>query len=277
MTASPTPFTAACIQTSATPDIAANIQAASDLVRAAHAKGAKLVLMPENVAMMDFGRPNILAKSFPEDKHPALPAFSALAKELSLWLHGGSLQILLDDQLVANRTYVFSPSGEVAAWYDKIHMFDVDLDGGESYRESQTFKPGQRAVVAKTDFGTLGLAICYDLRFPHLFRALSKAGATMLCAPAAFTRQTGQAHWHVLQRARAIENGAYMLSPAQCGEHAGGRQTFGHALIISPWGEVLADAGDQPGFITATIDPSEVIAARKKIPALTHDRPFTLV
>ncbi|MBF0167014.1 MAG: carbon-nitrogen hydrolase family protein [Alphaproteobacteria bacterium] len=277
MTASPPPFIAACIQTSATPDIATNIQAASDLVRAAHAKGAKLVLMPENVAMMDFGRPNILAKSFPEDKHPALPAFSALAKELSLWLHGGSLQILLDDQMVANRTYVFSPAGEVAAWYDKIHMFDVDLDGGESYRESQTFKPGQRAVVAKTDFGGLGLAICYDLRFPHLFRTLSKAGASMLCAPAAFTRQTGQAHWHVLQRARAIENGAYMLSPAQCGDHAGGRQTYGHALIISPWGVVLADAGDQPGFITATIDPGEVIAARKKIPALTHDRPFTLV
>ncbi|CAA6603722.1 Carbon-nitrogen hydrolase [Rhodospirillaceae bacterium LM-1] len=271
------PFTAACIQTNATPDIAHNIKAASEFVRAAAAKGAKLVLMPENVAMMDFGRPNILAKSFPEKDHPALPAFSALAAELGIWLHGGSLQILLPDQMVANRTHVFNPKGESVAFYDKIHMFDVDLDGGESYRESQTFKPGERAVVAQTDFGGLGLAICYDLRFPHLFRALSKAGACMLTTPAAFTRQTGEAHWHVLHRARAIENGGYMLSPAQCGEHAGGRQTYGHALIVSPWGEVLADAGTEPGFIAATIDPGEVVAARRKIPALTHDRPFTLV
>ncbi|MFA6021965.1 MAG: carbon-nitrogen hydrolase family protein [Rhodospirillales bacterium] len=271
------PFIAACIQTNATPDVTANISAACDLVRAAVAKGARLVLMPENVAMMDFGRPNILAKSFPEDRHPALPAFSDLAKELGIWLHGGSLQILLPDQMVANRTHVFSPSGEVVAFYDKIHMFDVDLDGGESYRESQTFKPGERAVMAKTDFGGLGLAICYDLRFPHLFRAYGKAGAIMLCAPAAFTKQTGEAHWHVLQRARAIENGAYMLSPAQCGTHAGGRQTYGHALIVSPWGEVLADAGTEPGFITAAIDPGEAHSARKKIPALSHDRPYSLV
>ncbi|TAN49505.1 MAG: carbon-nitrogen hydrolase family protein [Rhodospirillales bacterium] len=277
MTAAPAPFLAACIQTNATPDVAHNIKAACDLVRAAHAKGAQLILMPENVAMMDFGRPNILAKSFPEKDHPALPAFSGLAQDLGIWLHGGSLQILQEDGMVANRTLVFSPRGDVVARYDKIHMFDVDLDGGESYRESQTFKPGQLAVVANTGFGGLGLSICYDLRFPHLFRTLAKAGAIMLCAPAAFTRQTGEAHWHVLQRARAIENGAYMLSPAQCGEHAGGRQTFGHALIVGPWGEVLADAGTEPGFITAAIDPAQVEAARKKIPALSHDRPFTLV
>lgn len=276
MSASTDAFVAGCIQTNATPDVSANIKTACDLVRGAHAKGAKLVLMPENVAMMDFGRPNILAKSFPEDKHPALPVFSDLARDLGIWLHGGSLQILLADQMVANRTYVFNPKGETVASYDKIHMFDVDLDGGESYRESQTFKPGERAVMAQTDMGGLGLAICYDLRFPHLFRAYGKAGAIMMCAPAAFTKQTGEAHWHVLQRARAIENGAYMLSPAQCGTHAGGRQTYGHAVIISPWGEVLADAGDEVGFITAAIDPKEALAARKKIPALSHDRPFTL-
>lgn len=277
MNASPDAFIAGCIQTNATPDVSANIKTACDLARGAAAKGAKLVLMPENVAMMDFGRPNILAKSFPEDQHPALPAFSELARDLGVWLHGGSLQMLLPDQMVANRTYVFNPKGEIVATYDKIHMFDVDLDQGESYRESQTFKPGVRAVMARTDMGGLGLAICYDLRFPQLFRVYGKAGAVMICAPAAFTKQTGEAHWHVLQQARAIENGAYMLSPAQCGAHAGGRQTYGHAVIINPWGEVLADAGTEPGFITATIDPAQVATARRKIPALTHDRPFTLV
>ncbi|MCC7167386.1 MAG: carbon-nitrogen hydrolase family protein [Rhodospirillales bacterium] len=270
------PFQAACLQVNAQPDIAANLAAVGDLARQAKAKGAEMVLLPENVAMMDFGRPNIVAKAAPEDRHPALAGLSALAAELGVWLHGGTIHVLLDDGRVANRSCVFDPKGVRVAQYDKIHMFDVDLDGGESYRESQTFRPGEQAVVVPTPWGGLGLSVCYDLRFPHLYRALAKAGASMLTVPAAFTRQTGQAHWHVLLRARAIENGCWVLAPAQCGDHAGSRQTFGHALIVDPWGVVVADAGETPGLAMATIDPAQSAEARRKIPALSHDRPFTL-
>lgn len=269
-------FKAACIQVTAGRELEPNIAAASELVRRARDAGADLVLMPENVAMMEWGKANITAKAMPEDRHPALAAFREVARQTGVWLHAGTLAVKLADGMVANRAFVIDPAGTVVASYDKIHMFDVDLDNGESYRESATFAPGDRAVVAHTPWGGLGLTICYDVRFPHLYRALAKAGADFLSVPAAFTRVTGQAHWHVLLRARAIEAGCYVFAPAQCGTHETGRQTFGHALIIDPWGKVIADAGEDPGFVMAEVFPEQVAEARRKIPALTHDRPFAL-
>jgi len=269
-----TSFTAACIQVNAGNDLAANIAAASVWVRKARAAGAAFALLPENVAMMEWGRDNLIAKAAAEDRHPALPAFQALARETGIWLHGGTLHIRLDDGRLANRSYVIAPDGSIAARYDKIHMFDVDLGNGESYRESATFRPGAGAASVDLPWGRLGLTICYDLRFPQLFRALAKAGAQFICVPSAFTRTTGRAHWHVLLRARAIETGCYVLAPAQCGDHAGGRQTYGHALIVAPWGEVLADGGEEPGLVMAEIDPGQVDLARGKVPSLSQDRAF---
>ncbi len=267
-------FRAACIQVNAGTDLHKNIETAADLVRKARAAGAELILLPENVAMMEWGRDNLLAKAAPADNHPAIAALKSLARETASWLHAGTLHIRLEDGRLANRTYMFDPAGNTVAQYDKIHMFDVDLGNGEVYRESATFRPGAEARTVDLPWGRLGLSICYDVRFPQLYRALAKAGADLITVPAAFTRTTGMAHWHVLLRARAIETGCYVLAPAQCGDHAGGRQTYGHALIVSPWGEILADGGEEPGFITAVIDPAEVAAARRKVPALTHDREF---
>lgn len=267
-------FRAACIQVNAGNDLQANIAAASTLAHDARSAGADLVLMPENVVMMEWGRENLVAKAVAADEHPAIDAFGALARELGIWLHAGTMHIRLGDGRLANRTYMFDPAGTVVAQYDKIHMFDVDLGNGEVYRESATFRPGTGAATVDLPWGRLGLSICYDVRFPQLYRALGKSGADFITVPSAFTRTTGRAHWHVLLRARAIETGCYVLAPAQCGDHAGGRQTYGHALIVSPWGEVLADAGEAPGFVVAEIDSAQVAEARRKVPALTHDRAF---
>ncbi len=272
--ANPQSFVAACLQVNASNDMAANIAVADDLTRKAVVRGAQFVLMPENVSMMEWGRDNIIAKAMPEETHAALKAFRALAKELSIWLHCGSLAVLLPNRKVANRTYVVDPSGNVVAKYDKIHMFDVDLGNGESYRESATFEPGNSSALVDLPWGKLGLTICYDLRFPHLYRHLAQAGADFLTVPAAFTQVTGEAHWHVLQRARAIETGCFVFAPAQTGTHANNRKTYGHALIVNPWGEVLADAGTEPSFITATIDPTEVAKARGRVPAINLNVPF---
>ncbi len=274
MTQSPASFKAACIQVNATNDMAANIAAASDLTRAAVAAGANFVLMPENVSMMEWGRDNITAKAMAESDHTALKAFRALALDLRTWLHCGSLAVKLPDGKIANRTYVVTPEGNIAASYDKIHMFDVDLGNGEKYVESATFSAGTQAVAVDLPWGRLGLSICYDLRFPHLYRHLAQSGAAFLTVPAAFTQRTGEAHWHVLLRARAIETGCFVFAPAQTGTHAGGRQTYGHALIINPWGEVLADAGSAPGFISAVIDPADVASARGRVPAIARDAAF---
>jgi predicted amidohydrolase len=233
--------------------------------------GAEFVLFPENVAMMTFGPDNIRAQACSQDRHPAIEAFSALAVELDIWLHGGTLAIWNGDK-IANRSFVFSPDGKIASTYDKIHMFDVDLANGESYRESATFSPGSETVLVDLPWGGLGLSTCYDVRFPYLYQALAHGGATMLAVPAAFTVPTGEAHWHVLLRARAIENGCYVFAPAQTGSHAGGRKTFGHALIIDPWGRVLADAGEEPGFIIVDVDPNLVLEARAMVPSLMHTR-----
>jgi predicted amidohydrolase len=268
-------FKVACVQLNAGRDIAPNIAAASALIREARAKGAQFILTPENSGMIEPKRPLLLEKARPEADHPALPAFSSLAAELGIWLLIGSLQIKLDATVCANRSFLFDDRGRIAARYDKIHMFDVDLAGGESYRESSRFRAGDRAVLAGTPWGKLGLTVCYDVRFAYLYRALAQAGASFLTVPSAFTVPTGRAHWETLLRARAIETGCFVFAPAQCGEHAEGRRTYGHSLIVSPWGEVLAEAGEEPGVIYADIDPAKVEDARRMIPALRHDRRFS--
>ena len=268
-------FKVALVQMTSDREVEPNIETASRMIREARGAGAELILTPENTSMIEPHRKLILEKAKEESDHPAIPAFRALAAETGAWLLIGSLTIKLDEVSCANRCYLFSPAGEIVARYDKIHMFDVDLAGGESYRESATFRPGNRAVVADLPFGRLGLTICYDLRFPYLYRALAQAGASFLSVPAAFTVPTGRAHWHVLLRARAIETGCFVLAPAQCGTHAEGRRTYGHSLVVSPWGEVLADGGEEPGLVLAEIDPAKVEEARRMVPALTHDRAFT--
>lgn len=265
---------AALVQVNAGPEILPNLETAGRLVRDAVADGAQLVCLPENVSLMAQGRDKILARVKPEESHPGVPFFRDLARDTEAWIMTGTLGCLLEDGRVANRAFVIAPTGDIVARYDKIHMFDVDLAGGESYRESATYRPGERAVVAPTPWGGLGLSICYDVRFAYLYRALAKAGASLITVPAAFTVPTGKAHWHVLLRARAIETGCFVLAPAQTGLHDGNRGTYGHSLIISPWGEVLADAGEGVGHIIADLDLSKVAEARRMVPSLGHDRTF---
>lgn len=268
---------AACVQVNAGTEILPNLQAAGDLVRRARDAGADFIAMPENVSMIVQGRAKVLERVKPEAEHPGVPFFADLARETGAWLLAGSLGILLDEGRVANRSYLFDSQGRVAATYDKLHMFDVDLKGGESYRESATFRPGDRAVLAGTPWGGMGLTICYDVRFAYLYRALAQAGASIITVPAAFTVPTGRAHWHVLLRARAIETGCFVIAPAQTGTHDQGRQTYGHSLIVAPWGEVLADAGEDVGFVVADLDLDRVEEARRMVPALTHDRSVDVV
>ena len=272
-------FIAGLIQPNAGDEMGRNIDFVIDQAKSAQARGAQFILTPENVSMMTYGRANLAAKAFIEREHPALAAFRDLARDLKVWFLAGSLHVKPDvagsDDRLANRSYLIDAQGGIVARYDKIHMFDVDLKGGESYRESAAFRPGEQAVLAQTPWGVVGLTICYDLRFAYLYRALAHEGAHMLTIPSAFTKPTGEAHWHVLQRARAIENGCYVLAPAQCGVHANNRKTFGHSLVVAPWGEVLADAGAEPGFITAEIDLVKVEEARAMVPSLRHDRVFT--
>jgi predicted amidohydrolase len=269
------PLRLACVQVNAGNDMAVNIGAAEEFSRAARKDGATFIAFPECVSMMEMGRDAVLAKAAPEGHHPALDAFCNLAADLGVWLLSGTLSVKLDEDRVANRSFLIDTAGQVKARYDKIHMFDVDLEDGESYRESATYRPGDAATLAKTPWGMLGMTVCYDLRFPHLYRDLARTGAVMLSVPSAFTRPTGRAHWDVLLRARAIENGAYVFAPAQCGEHPHGRLTYGHSIIIDPWGDVLAEAGEEPGYIIADIDVSKVSDVRRSLPSLTHDRPYT--
>jgi predicted amidohydrolase len=212
-----------------------------------------------------------------DDDDPTLASLREVARKLSIHLHVGSLAIKVSPEKAVNRSFLIDRRGDVVARYDKIHMFDVDLAGGESYRESNTYRAGELAVVADLPWGRLGLTICYDLRFPALYRALAEAGASFVAIPSAFTRQTGEAHWHVLVRARAIENGCFVFAAAQGGKHENGRETFGHSLIVDPWGRILAEAGSEPELLFAAIDPAEAVAARAKIPSLLHGRRFELV
>jgi predicted amidohydrolase len=250
------------------------MELAEALIRRAAGGGALYVQTPENTAIMELETERLLSALEVEEKAEPLKRLQALAHELGIWLHVGSLGVKLASGKVANRSYLISPEGEVAARYDKLHMFDVDLAGGESYRESRTFDPGAKAVLADLPWGRLGMSICYDLRFPALYRALATAGADMIAVPAAFTKQTGEAHWRVLLRARAIETGAYVLAACQGGLHENGRSTYGHSMIVSPWGEVLAEAGENPQILLADIDLGLCAEARAKIPSLRHGRAF---
>ncbi len=265
-------FTVGLVQLASGTEVEANLAAAEEGVRRAREAGADFVLTPETTDLMDMRRRSLFTKAEGEAEHRGLTALRALAAELGCWLLIGSLVVRLSEERLANRSFLVDPAGAVRARYDKIHMFDVAVPDGQTYRESASYRPGETAVAADLPWGRLGLTICYDLRFAHLYRALAGAGADFLTVPAAFTRLTGQAHWHVLLRARAIETGCYVFAPAQCGETGQGRQTYGHSLIVAPWGEVLADGGEAPGVVTARIDPARVAEARAMIPA--HDRGF---
>lgn len=258
-------------------NVAANIAAMTSLVREAAQAGATYVQTPEMTGLLQKSRKALFASVKSDADDLTFKAASALAKDLSIWLHIGSTPILRADGKVANRAALFAPDGTRTATYDKIHMFDVDLDNGESWRESAIYTAGEASFVTNIDDIKLGFGICYDVRFPDMFRQQALAGAHVLTAPAAFTRQTGQAHWHVLMRARAIENGAYMIAAAQGGLHEDTRETFGHSLIVDPWGTIIAEvAGDEPGFAIAEIDIEQSRQARAKIPNLKNDGQFIL-
>jgi len=255
-------------------DMAANRDAAAALVREAAREGAHYVQTPETTNIMELDRARLFELLKEEAEDETLAALRELARELKIHLHIGSLALKVSDTKAVNRAILIDPEGEIAARYDKIHMFDVDLGNGESYRESSAYRPGERAVTADVGGIKVGLSICYDLRFPALYRALSEVGAKVLTVPSAFTRPTGEAHWHVLLRARAIENGAYVLAAAQGGRHENGRDTYGHSLVVDPWGRVIAEGGTDPGILLAEIDLKEVASARARIPSLANGRRF---
>ena len=267
-------FRAALVQMRCGTSVEPNLEAAEAAIRRAVEGGADYILTPENTSLMVLSTKKLFASTQPEEGNQCVERFAALARELGIWLHIGSMAIKLSDTKVANRSFVFSPAGEITARYDKIHMFDVDLPDGESYRESKNYQPGEVAVMTDLPWGRLGLTTCYDLRFPAIYRALAKAGADFMTVPSAFTEQTGEAHWHILLRARAIETGCFIFAAAQGGDHEMGRSTYGHSLIISPWGEILSEAGVDPDLIFADIDTARVQEARSRIPSLSHDREF---
>jgi predicted amidohydrolase len=251
----------------------ANLTAALTAIDEAKSAGADYVQTPEMTNILALKRDHIVA----EENDATLATLREVARKLSIFIHIGSLAIKASADKAVNRSYLIDRKGDVTARYDKIHMFDVDLAGGESYRESNNYRPGELAVVTDLPWGRLGLTVCYDLRFPALYRALAEAGASFLAIPAAFTKQTGEAHWHVLQRARAIENGCFVLAAAQGGRHENGRDTFGHSLIVDPWGRIIAEGGTEPGVVMAEIDPAEVTKARSRVPSLNHGRRFEMV
>jgi deaminated glutathione amidase len=258
-------------------DPAANLAAVLELIDQAKRAGADYVLTPEMTNILAIKRDHLFANIVAEENDPTLATLREVARELAIYVHIGSLAIKASAEKAANRSFLIDRKGEVAARYDKIHMFDVDLAGNEGYRESSNYRPGELAVLADLPWGRLGMTVCYDLRFPALYRALAEAGASFLAIPSAFTRQTGEAHWHVLQRARAIENGSFVFAAAQGGKHENGRETFGHSLVIDPWGRILAEGGIEPGVVMAEIKPAEVAAARGRVPSLHHGRRFELV
>ena len=280
------PFTAACIQFTAGPDPEPNLREVTQLIRRARDAGADLIMTPEVSNFIESGKRR-RDKARREADDPFLAGMRDLARETGAWIlvgslvmdpageTGGDVQKSAGEERLANRSFLIDAQGGIVARYDKIHMFDIDLPGGESYRESNAYRPGGSTVVAETPWGRLGMTVCYDVRFPHLYRALAQAGADFLSVPSVFTVPTGRAHWHVLLRARAIENGCFVFAPAQWGEHAGGRKSYGHSLIVDPWGEILADGGEEPGIITARIEPERITKVRGMVPSLQHDRAFT--
>src|SRR4051794_3860715 len=269
-------FTAAMVQmrTSLSPE--ASFMQAADLIRKAAAQGADYVQTPEVSNLIQKNRKALFELLAPEDEDLSLKAYRELARELKIYLHVGSLALRATPERAVNRSFLIAPDGGILASYDKIHMFDIELDGGESYRESANYQPGETAVISNLPWGRIGLTICYDVRFPALYRALAEAGAAFISVPSAFTVRTGEAHWHTLLRARAIENGCFVLAAAQAGRHESGRETYGHSLIVDPWGVVLAEGGVEPGIVMAQIDPAKVVSARKSIPSLQHGRRFAI-
>lgn len=266
---------AACIQTNSRADPEANLREIARLARVAVADGAQLLALPEVADFQGSGPESYRAYALPEAEHKALATLRGLAAELEVWMLLGSLSVREGDRL-ANRSYLLDASGGIVARYDKIHLFDISLPGGESHRESDLFVPGRRAVVAETPWGRMGLSICYDLRFPQLYRRLGQAGTRVIFVPAAFTERTGELHWHTLLRARAIETGAYVIAPAQCGKFAGDRGCFGHSLIVDPWGRVLSDGGESVGVVRARLDLEEPERFRSAIPSPLLEREFEL-
>jgi deaminated glutathione amidase len=270
-------FRVGLIQMRATRTPAQNADAAVKMIGEAKEGGADYVLTPEMTNIMEVSREKLFSTIVPEENDATLATFRELARALGIYVHVGSLAVKVSPDKAANRSFLIDRRGDIAARYDKIHMFDVDLKGGESYRESRSYRPGELGVVADLPWGRLGMTICYDLRFPALYRALAEAGAIYLAIPSAFTRQTGEAHWHLLMRARAVENGSFVLAAAQAGDHENGRATYGHSLVVDPWGRVIAEGGTEPGVIFAEIDPAEVATARSRIPSLQHGRRFEIL
>jgi predicted amidohydrolase len=269
-------FIAAMVQTRTKLSPDDNVKEISALIREATARGAAYVQTPEMTNLLAGNRDQLFKTIADEEHDSSLKSFRALARELKIYLHIGSMAVRATPDRAANRAFLIDPNGEIIARYDKIHMFDVNLANGESYRESNSYQPGDTAALADLPWGRIGLTICYDMRFPSLYRALAESGASFLTMPSAFTKPTGEAHWHVLLRSRAIENGAFVFAAAQGGVHESKRVTYGHSLIIDPWGEILAEGGIDPGVITAEIDPAKVADARGKIPSLQHGRRFSV-
>jgi predicted amidohydrolase len=270
-------FKAAMIQMRSGLTPGANSDDAVRMIGEAKSAGADYVLTPEMTNILAAKREQLFSVVVEEEADTSLATLREVARKLGIYVHIGSLAIKISPDRAANRSFLIGPKGDILARYDKIHMFDVDLAGGESYRESRNYRPGELAVLADLPWGRMGLTVCYDLRFPALYRALAEAGATMLAIPSAFTKQTGEAHWHVLMRARAIENGSFVFAAAQGGKHENGRDTYGHSLIVDPWGSIIAEGGTEPGVIMAEINPAEVVSARARIPSLQHGRRFEIV
>jgi predicted amidohydrolase len=269
-------FKAACIQNSATPDVQKDIALCLKLIERAAKQGAEFIALPEYCVGLDTKDGLLYPCAFPESHHPALPAFADAAMSCKSWLLVGSIGVTAPDGRIFNRSIMLDPKGRIAARYDKLHLFDVDLGDGKTYRESATIAAGDEVVLSPCMGSRIGLSICYDLRFPELYRAQAQSGAEMLAIPAAFTRITGRAHWHVLNRARAIETGSFVIAPCQYGTLSGGSECFGHSLIVDPWGRILADGGEEEGVIIAEIDLNIVAETRRRIPSLMHDRPFAV-
>jgi deaminated glutathione amidase len=277
MSAAGSAFKVALVQMRSGTAPSANLAAALAAVAEAKGAGADYLLTPEMTNIIESKRERLMAAIVDEESDPTLAALREAARAHRIYVHIGSLAVKASPEKAANRSFLIDRSGEIVARYDKIHMFDVDLAGGESYRESRSYRPGELAVVADLPWGRLGVTICYDLRFPALYRALAESGASFFSIPSAFTKPTGEAHWHVLLRARAIENGCFVFAAAQGGRHESGRETFGHSLIVDPWGKILAEGATEPGVILAEVDPAEVAAARSRIPSLHHGRRFEIV
>lgn len=270
------PLNIACLQTRPCADFSSALAEALALAEVAVSVGAQLLALPEYCGGLRTENGAFVPPAAPEDSHPLLVGLRDFARQRKVWILVGSVAVPASDGRILNRGFMIDDKGNICARYDKLHLFDIQLSEQEVFRESDHVAPGEHAVIVDALQTRIGLSICYDLRFPSLYRELAQAGAQMLMVPAAFTKTTGEAHWHVLVRARAIENGAFVIAPCAIGEVAGGGQSYGHSLIVNPWGEILADGGKLSGVVHSVIDLDEVSSARSRIPSLEHDRPYSL-